>query len=116
MDNSKKIFEEEKRVEKSNAVIIKFTEGNFFNVIDEKHKVKYAGRITEDMCTCPSFEYGNTDEYLNSHGVNFQCKHLIKAHLLKSVEAEKIKQNKEKCDSVGVENTQGLIKKDLLIE
>lgn len=89
MDNSKQIFEKEKREEKSKDVIVRLTsattKGFNFDVYtnDIKEKVKYIGTIskdhTDDSCTCDSFMYGNNENYVKENPLPFQCKHIIAA-------------------------------------
>lgn len=106
MDLGKETIQEEKRKERAKDVSIKFIDSRLqhFDVIaseDEfdkknpellKHKkgdVKYLGAIIErnphqnDFCTCPSFYFGNSDEYKKAHPAAFQCKHLIEARELR---------------------------------
>lgn len=81
MDNSKTLFEKERREIKSKLVTIKFMPtGKLFQVLDEKGIIKYNGCLDLDMCMCKSYEFGNTPEYEAAHGTKFQCKHLIQAH------------------------------------
>lgn len=90
MENSKQIFEKEKREERSKDVIVKLasstTKGFNFNVHknDEKERIKYIGSISEDhkddSCTCQSFMHGNSENYQKTNPLPFQCKHIIKAH------------------------------------
>jgi hypothetical protein len=90
METSKQLFEKERRVEKSNDVIVRLTssttKGYNFDVYtdDIKEKVKYIGTIsqdhTDDSCTCQSFMHGNSENYQRDNPLPFQCKHIIKAH------------------------------------
>lgn len=107
MDNSKTIFEKEKRKERSKLVNIKFSDDNLFSVLDEDGSIKYRARLEKPFCGCPSFEYGNTEDYQATHADPFMCKHLIHA---KEEHDKKIK-----MDSIH-ENTQGMINKELLLE
>lgn len=88
MDNSKTIFEKERREEKSKLVNIKFTDDNLFNILDEEGKSKYHARVDPPFCECPSFEFGNTEEYLATHSDPFLCKHLIHAIGIKALKTE----------------------------
>lgn len=90
MENSKQIFEKEKRAENSKDVIVRLTsattKGYNFDVYtnDIKEKVKYIGTIshdqTDDSCVCQSFMHGNSENYQRDNPLPFQCKHIIKAH------------------------------------
>ena len=92
MNNSKQIFELEKRKEKSKKVIVRLssstTEGFAFNVYtdEEIEKLKYIGTISKDHihdeCTCQSFMHGNSENYQRDNPVPFTCKHILKAHLM----------------------------------
>jgi hypothetical protein len=90
LENSKQIFEAEKRKRKSADVITRLTSstttGYNFDVYtnDIKEKVKYIGTITNDhlgdSCTCHSFMYGNNENFVKENPLPFQCKHIMKAH------------------------------------
>ena len=92
MENSKQIFEKEKREEKSKDVIVRLTsittKGFNFDVYtnDIKEQVKYIGTIskdhTDDSCTCQSFMHGNSENFQKTSPLPFQCKHIIAAHAL----------------------------------
>ncbi len=92
MNNSKQIFELEKRKEKSKKVIVRLssstTKGFDFNVYtdEEIEKLKYIGTIskdhTDDSCTCMSFTHGNSEDYVKINPLPFTCKHILKAHLM----------------------------------
>lgn len=93
MDNSKTIFEKEKREKKSKLVTVKFTSEVLFNVLDEEGNSKYHARIDPPFCECPSYEFGNTEEYLATHAEAFLCKHLIHAIALKSISSKPTKES-----------------------
>ena len=106
MDAGNETIREEKRKERAKQVSIKFIDDYFqhFDVVapeDEfdkknpellkwkKGDKKYLGIIIgrnphqSDFCTCPSFYFGNSDEYKKAHLAAFQCKHLIEARELR---------------------------------
>jgi hypothetical protein len=99
LDAGKQILHDEKRKERAADVSIQFIDGLFqhFNVIaseDEydkknpellkrkKGEIKYMGILVSkephknDLCTCESFYFGNSDEYKKANPAAFQCKHL----------------------------------------
>lgn len=91
MDTSKQIFEKQRRIEKSSDVILKFVpfydnKGYHFNIYNKDEETKYIGFVARDNkhdeCTCHSFMFGNNENYQSEHGVNFNCKHLIRARTL----------------------------------
>lgn len=92
METSKQILEKEKRIQRSNDVIVRLssstTKGFNFNVhTDElKERLRYIGTISEDhvedSCTCQSFMMGNSENYQRDNPLPFECKHIIKAHSL----------------------------------
>lgn len=88
----------EKRTEASKSVILKFTDYRFegFKVQDEEGNQTHVGKIdlnnpSNDTCSCDSFYYGMQfytenqfaikvqSRYVDEHGENFQCKHIIRA-------------------------------------
>ena len=97
MDTSKQIFEKERREKKAQEVKIQFIDELLedINVLDEEGSVKYYGHISKDTlkddCSCPSFHYGmrydkvtaenlkGESNYFKEHGINFQCKHILRA-------------------------------------
>ncbi len=92
LQNSKQIFEQEKRKEKSKDVITRLTSsttrGFNFDVYNDdlKEKTKYIGTIskdhTDDSCTCPSFFHGNSENYQKENPLPFTCKHILAAYNL----------------------------------
>ncbi len=92
MQNSKQIFEKQKREERSKDVTVVLssstTTGFNFDVKrnDEKERLKYIGSISEnnqdDSCTCQSFMMGNSENYQKTNPLPFQCKHILAAHKL----------------------------------
>lgn len=90
LENSKQIFEKEKRTKRSKDVIVRLasstTKGFNFNVHSDnlKETIRYIGTIsqdnTDDSCTCTSFMMGNSENYQRDNPLPFQCKHIIKAH------------------------------------
>ena len=64
MENSKQLFEKEKRVQASKEVKIQFQNPNDFVVLDDKESIKYYGHIGRsdkeflDECSCPSWVFG----------------------------------------------------------
>jgi hypothetical protein len=105
MDAGKQIIQDEKRQEKAADVSVQFIDGLFqhFNIVaaaDEFDKktgdlktkqgeIKYLGIIIEkephknDFCTCPSFYFGQSDEYKKANPAAFQCKHLHAARAIR---------------------------------
>jgi len=90
MENSKQIFELEKREQRSKDVTVRLASssmnGFHFNVYNEDEKIKYIGQISKDHihdeCTCQSFQHGNSENYTKTNPLPFTCKHLIAAHNL----------------------------------
>lgn len=92
MNTSKQILELEKRKERAEDVTVRLTSstttGYNFDVYTNNllEKVKYLGTITEnhlgDSCTCHSFTHGNSENYVKTNPLPFQCKHIIGAHFL----------------------------------
>ena len=89
LDKSKEILEQERRETKAEDVTVKLTSttmnGFAFTVYkDDTEKTKYIGEISKDHksdeCTCCSFMYGNNEDYVKTHPLPFQCKHIIAAH------------------------------------
>lgn len=94
MDAGKQILSDEKRIKKAKTEVrIQFTvlgdiESNFI-VLDDDDCAKYDGKIVgksphlDDYCKCPDHNNRNTENYVADHGYAFQCKHLIKARLVR---------------------------------
>jgi len=90
LQNSKQLFEKEKREKNAKDVIVRLTsattKGYNFDVYNDdiKEKVKYIGTISkehlEDYCTCQSFTFGNNENFVKENPLPFQCKHIIAAH------------------------------------
>lgn len=94
MDQGKQILSDEKRISKAKSEVrIQITvlgepQSNFI-VLDEDNCAKYDGHIIgpepnpDDYCKCPDHTNRNTPEYIATHGYALQCKHLIKARLVR---------------------------------
>lgn len=90
MDAGKEIIFEAKRAKRAEQVLIEFpTKDNNFVVVDEEGRAKYNGIVQgpephkDDYCSCKNFEALNHERHMATHGVAYQCKHLIKARILK---------------------------------
>jgi hypothetical protein len=110
LDAGKQILHDEKRKKRAEDVKIQFIDGLFqhFNVAVEdecdrknpellkrrKGEIKYYGVLIakephkNDLCTCESFYFGNSDEYKKANTAAFQCKHLHKARLARYGETQ----------------------------
>ena len=82
---------EARREEKANDVNVQFIKSDEFNILDDEGQIKYFVKLDLDSrqtheCTCRSFQHGNTQPYLDLHGINFECKH-IKAGYNKRTES-----------------------------
>lgn len=88
MNNSKQIFEANKRTQRAKDVTVRLASTNMtgfnFNVYNEDEKIKYIGTISKDhihdSCTCQSFMHGNSENYQKENPLPFTCKHIIKAY------------------------------------
>jgi len=91
MELGKYILQEEKRIERSKDVKVRFYDSQNFLIVDESGDVKYDGKLIghdfdmDDYCTCQSFQHGNVKNYIDEHGYAFQCKHIIKARQLRFI-------------------------------
>ena len=105
MDAGKEIIFDERRQARAKEVGIQFVDGLYqhFNVITTKDEfdkktgllklaagtIKHMGILwgrepsIKDVCTCESFQFGNSDEFKKSHTHSFQCKHLHSARQIR---------------------------------
>lgn len=83
---------EEGREQRSKDVKLQFSNTDHFVVIDDEGKIKYFGELDLNSratheCTCRSFQHGNVEDYFNTHGINFECKHIKAGYNTRTIKA-----------------------------